>query len=346
VPNSMVISNDLTAIYMGTTTELMIFGTLNNALSKEDTTVAGNVIAISPDSSTVIVTDPNRQLVYLYSQSGSITAEYGGVATHAEFSPDSQTVYITTADGRLLVYSSFTGWTAIPLTTAATDVAVTIPSAGAYLAEGTVADVRTDCPTTTTNGSGLNQTTTNVFYPSVGPVPAAVTKLAATNDGLHIFGANTTSFTDITTNKKGGSCPVTFTSSPGTPLPLGVTVTALDGLVTTSDSAYAFVTYTGTGGKLPQYAQSATTGIPGTLTDIALATYTVAPIAPVAGVISGDNNTLYVGTTGDNLVHRLVRGTTGFTDSLSPISPALPAFTGTGVATPNLLVQKPRKSTT
>jgi hypothetical protein len=52
-----------------------------------------------------------------------------------------------------------------------------------------------------------------------------------------------------------------------------------------------------------------------------------------------------VGTSGDKLVHILTRGTTGFSDTTTPINPQLPAFNGTGNATPNLLVQHPRKAT-
>jgi trimeric autotransporter adhesin len=355
-PNSMVLSTDLTTIYMGTSNEIMIFGTANNTLTKEDTSVSGNVIAVSPDSGTVIITDPVRQLVYLYGSSGNISAEYGGVATRASFSPDSQTVYITTTDGRLLVYSTFTGWTSIPLGSVATDVTVTVPNAGAYLAEGSVADVRTNCPATTVNGTGLNQTTTNVFYPSVGLVTAAVNRLASTNDGLHIFGANNAGFTDISTNKKSGACPVTFTSSPGTLLPFTTAVPTAGGvnnIITTSDAAFGFVTFglptstlpAGSGGVIPQYNPATAT-----LTNVPLQTYTgfAAPIVPLAAVVSGDNNTLYVGTNGDNLVHRLFRGTSGFGDTLTPINPLLPLFNGPAgqYATPNLLAEKPRKSTT
>ena len=350
VPNSLQLSTDLTTIYMGTPNEIMIFSTSSNALTKEDASISGTVLSVAPNSGTVIVTDPVRQLIYLYTSAGAISAEYGGVANSASWSPDSQTVYITTTDGRLLVYSTFTGWTAIPLTAPATNVAVTIPNAGVYLAEGATSDVRTNCPQTTVVNPGLNATTTNVFYPDIGPVALPATDLAATNDGLHIFGANTSTFTDVTTNKKGGACPVAFTSAPGPPMPLGVAAATITNLLTTSDSAYAFVTYTGTGGSVPQYTQSAIPGTPGSLKDVKLTTYTTAPIAPVSGVISADNNTLYVGTTGDNLVHKLIRGAGGFTDSASPstppINPQLPAFTGSGFATPNFLAQRPRKATT
>ena len=83
----------------------------------------------------------------------------------------------------------------------------------------------------------------------------------------------------------------------------------------------------------------------GTLSCVTLATYgATAPVAPVAGVFSADNTTFYAGTTGDNLVHILTKGTSGgFVDTTKPITPNLPAANGAIVA-PNLLVQRPRKA--
>ena len=144
-PNSMVISEDLSTIYMGNSNEIMVFSTNSNTLTKEIPALQGSVLAISNDNTTLVITDPIRKLVYLYLASGSISTEYGGVGTHAEFSPDSQTVYITTTDGRLLTHSTFTGWNSQTLTTQPTDVAVTVPNAGAYLG-GTPVTGHTACP--------------------------------------------------------------------------------------------------------------------------------------------------------------------------------------------------------
>ena len=70
------------------------------------------------------------------------------------------------------------------------------------------------------------------------------------------------------------------------------------------------------------------------------------PIAPVAGVVSADNLTFYAGTSGDNAVHLITKQTDGtYKDVTKPIAPKLPDVNGNIVA-PNLLVQKPRKSTT
>jgi hypothetical protein len=110
------------------------------------------------------------------------------------------------------------------------------------------------------------------------------------------------------------------------------------------------VTYTGTGGTLPAYSPTTGTLLP----PIPL---TGGAKAPVAGVISSDNSTIYVGTSGDNQVHLIGRKAL-IDDGTQTITPNLPAFIpapngpiGTGTddpknfVTPNLLVQHARKAT-
>jgi hypothetical protein len=358
VPNSMVISNDGSSIYMGSANELMTFSAATNSLAAQDTTVMGQVLAVSPDNTTLVVTDPTRQLVYLYNSTGStatasaIQTQYGGIGTHAEFSPDSQTVYITTTTNQLLVHSVLTGWTSATLANPATDVAVTVPSAGAFLG-GPTTTARGQCPvTTTTTVNGL-QTTSNVFYPDTGVAGPMTDRIAATNDGQHILGATAASNSLIDflishtdpaspTPEPGvptGACPAAgskFNATPGAPLVFpGVTATAITGIDPTSDSSVAFVTYTGTGSVLPYYAPGT-----GTIANIQLSG---SAIAPVAGVVSSDDSTFFVGTSGDNNIH-LIDRTTLIDDPTKAIAPNLPGING-GVAVPNLLVQHPRKST-
>jgi trimeric autotransporter adhesin len=362
VPNSMAISNDGATIYMGSATELMVFNASTNSLTKEDTTVPGTVLAVSPDNNTVVINDPTRQLVYLYSSAGAIQSTYGGVATHAEFSPDSSTVYIT-AGSQLLVHSMQTGWTSISgstipaLSTPVTDVAVTVPSQGAFFA-GATTTARGACSTTTVGTTNGLQSTTNVLYPDAGVVGPPTDRVAATDDGKHVVGvtASTATLTDLLVTSLNannatlpGQCPpdgsaLQFTTTPVlTSVLSGITPTAITGVVPSSDSSNVFVTYTGTGGKLPLYVPAASG--PGTLSSVTLSTFgPTAPVAPVAGVFSSDNTTFYTGTTGDNLVHILTKGASGFVDTTTPIAPKLPAADGTIVA-PNLLVQRPRKQT-
>jgi len=361
-PNSMVISDDGSSIYMGSAFEIMTFSALSNSLTNQDPSVTGTVLAVSPSGSTLVITDPIRQFVYLYNSSGGIQTQFGGVATRAVFSPDSQTVYITLGDynastgvitpnNQLLVHSTFTGWYSTASSQPTTDVAIGVPSVGAFFA-GNPMTARSYCPVTTTTTVNGEQTTTNVFYPDAGVIAPATSRVATTNDGLHVLGATTTAFTDlaIPSGLPIGNCPLPdatpqdFTTNPvfSGALP-GVTATAITGVFPTSDSETAFVTYMGTGGVVPTYTPQATG--PGTLGSIPLSTALGTPVAPVAGVVSADNQTFFAGTSGDNAVHLITKQANGtYQDVTTPIAPKLPDVNG-NIVTPNLLVQKPRKAT-
>jgi hypothetical protein len=362
-PNSMVISNDGSTIYMGTANEIMIFNATTNSLAKEDTLIAGQVLAISPDGTTVIVTDPRKQLTYLYTSAGVISSTYGGVATRAQFTQDNQTVYITmgtvdssgnvTPNNQMLVHSNFTGWNQIILGAPASDVAVTVPGVGAYLA-GASTIGRSYCPSTTIVGTPPAVTSiSNEYYPLADTATVPTDRVAATNDGLHIIGATVSGGPSIVDLgfKTGGlpisACPTivapnyfTLNRATSNSIALGVTANSITGVIPTSDSGTAFVTYTGAG-SLPAYTPA--TGI---LSQVAL---TGGATAPVAGTISSDDTTVFVGTSGDNQVHLINRSTLK-DDSTKTINPKLPQFlNGTDnpavFVTPNLLVQNPRKAT-
>jgi LysM repeat protein len=353
MPNSMVITNDGSTIYMGSSSGLMVLNAVNSlAVTRTDTTSPGTVLAVSPDGTSVILSDPVKQVITLESSSGSVVSTYGGVGTHAEYSPDSQSVYVA-AGNQLLVYSDYTGWTNIsPATTAGTpvtDVAVTVPAVGAYFA-GATTTARSYCAISTP--ATTPQTEINSFYPPADSSAAITDRLAATNDGLHILGATVTpaaTLNDLRVDIPAGNvngptvsvaCPLTgILSFSNTVYPVSLTpiaATAITGVLPTPDSSIAFVTYTGAGGVLPAYAPVANGA--GTTTYVPLSG---TAIAPVAGVVSADSSTFYAGTTGDNLVHIITRST--LTDS-STLNPNLTSPGGAPVPV-NLLVQKPRKTT-
>jgi hypothetical protein len=254
----------------------------------------------------------------------------------------------------LLVYSAYTGWTSITPATAAgtpvTDVAVTVPSVGAYFA-GATTTARSYCAVSTPTSATIEN---DVFYPPADSAAVATDRIAATNDGLHILGATATTtpatlddlHVEIPAGNANGpsvsiACPMTGTlsfSNTVSPTPLSqIAATAITGVLPASDSSIAFVTYTGSGGVLPAYAPVPGSGA-GTTTYVKLSG---AATAPLAGVLSSDNSTVFVGTAGDNLVHLINRTT--LTDS-STIAPDLISPTGATVPV-NLLVQKPRKTT-
>ncbi len=354
VPNSMVINQSGTDIYLGSSSALMTVSATNNTLASTNTNIVGQVLSVSPDGTTLVTTDSAKNTVTLVNTSGSVTASYGGVATRASWSPDSQTVYITTTTG-LLVHNAFTSWTAIPLTTAYTDVTVTVPHIGAYFA-GPLLDGRSYCPSNTLT-AGTPPTTTNSFYPIADEKAIVNERIVATNDGAHILGAApsapTAALNDLAvTLPVQTACPVApatiatnYFQSSNTVHPLtGVTATDITGVYPSSNSAAAFVTYTGSSanplGALPVYFPAT-----GTLSAVKLSGTAT---APVSGVWSDDNLTFYTGTSGDGKVHEISvtypsSGLPTATDS-GTISPALPDANGNTV-TPNLLVQRPKKST-
>ena len=354
VPNSMVINQSGTEIYLGSSSALMTVSATNNTLASTNTNIVGQVISVSPDGTTLITTDSAKNTVTLVNTSGAVTASYGGVATRASWSPDSQTVYIT-AGNQLLIHNAFTSWTAIPLTTAYTDVTVTVPHIGAYFA-GPLLDGRSYCPSNTLT-AGNPPTTTNSFYPIADEKAIVNERIAATNDGAHILGAApgtlTAALNDLAvTLPIQTACPAApatiatnyFQSSNTAHTLTGVTATDITGVLPSSNSAAAFVTYTGSSvnplGVLPIYFPTA-----GTLSAVALSGTAT---APVSGVWSDDNLTFYTGTSGDGKVHEISvtypsSGLPTATDT-GTISPALPDANGNTV-TPNLLVQRPKKST-
>ena len=359
-PTSMVISQDGTTIYMGSAGGLMTVTTAASTVGATLQNIQGNVLAVAPNNSYAVMSDPTRGVVSLVTPSGTVFSTFGGVGTRAEWTPDSTTLYVTTNTNQLLTYSTFVGWESTPINqTQYTDVAVTVPNAGAYFA-GAQTDGRSDCPSTVVNSASLPPTTTNIFSPLADTAAVPTDRIAFTNNGQHLLGATVQgapTLQDIivtlpTEVAPSGlttiaPCPFQATVNPGyfsdthTSHPLaGISATAMNQVVPSGNSSVAFVTYNTPSGVssnlLPIYVPS--TGTLGNVTLSGGAT------DPVAGVFSTDNNTFYIGTAGDNLVHTIGVTGTSATDT-GVITPALPPTTGTGTATPNLIVLRARKST-
>ena len=352
LPNSMAISTDGATIFMGSSTALMVINATSFTLTRFDLSSPGLVIGVSPDGSTVVLTDPVKGTVTLEdSASGNIITTYGGIGTHAAFTPDNKTVYVT-AGNQLLVFNSVTGWTSIsPATTSntpVTDVAITVPSVGAYFA-GPVTTARGYCPATTIPPGATSAT--NVFYPPADTAAAITDRISATNDGEHIIGATVSpvpTLNDLRVQVAAGNtsgpnvsiaCPTTgglTLANTVNSAPLAITASSITGILPASDSSIAFVTYAGSSGLLPAYVP-ASSGL-GALNYVHLSGTATAPLV---GVFSSDNSTAYIGTSGDNLVHIITH--TPLADS-STFSPGLVSPSGSPVPV-DLMTQKPRKTT-
>jgi hypothetical protein len=366
-------------VYLGSSQGLMSFSTTNNLLGTVNQSLPGIVLSLSPDGGTLVITDPTRNTISLATSSGGVTTSYGGTATEAKWSPDAQTVYITTTTGEVLVHNTFTDWQTVNPAENYTDVAVTVPHVGAYFAGPSFTDGRTYCSSSTIASSGNPPPVANVFAPLADESSAQTDRIASTTDGKHMIGAHqnadhTATLSDILLDLPTSPCPIptapgvpsapvvfpsTFTSYPLTGITVGTNSTystpvqapmAITGVYTSSNSDAAFVSYTtpttaSGGGFLPFYAIPSS-GV-GKLTMLPLTGG--AGVAPISGVFSTDDFSFYVGTSGDNLVHIIsltypASGTPTAAES-GTITPGLPNSSGTGTAPVNLIVQRPKRST-
>ncbi|MBB6147375.1 hypothetical protein HNQ77_005371 [Silvibacterium bohemicum] len=359
-PNSMVLDQAGNNLYFGSFRELMIYSASTNGLSKEDVSVPGVVLAASPDSTTLVINDQLRQVIYLYTVSTGANTSVGGLATKAVFSPDGKNVYIT-GPNNLYVHNANSGWSTYPINATeqsctlnnnsplaggtydpfcGSDLALTIPAVGQFIT-GSPTTAHSFCPNASANPP---------YYPAAGSVGAQTDKLANTNDGLHILGASVSgnTFTDIGVTVPTGACPAFSGGTPRTfpttlnqtPFPAGVTPTEIDDVLASPDSSVAFVLYNATAatGLLPAYQPSASPGAAGTLSTVQLSGTAQAPIA---GIFSPDDTIFFVSTSGDNLIHYV--DPVALKDTLT-INPGLTNASGQTVPA-QMLAVKPRPTT-
>jgi len=195
VPNSMVMDRTGTSLYFGSSHELMVYSTSSSAKTLENPSTPGVVLAVSPTNAQVLVNDQSRQVFYLVTSTGAITATFGGMGTAAQWTPDGKTLYVTdsTSAGAghtnsLYVYNVNTGWTTYSLSTSGgpsgpQSLAIIIPGVGAYVS-GSPTVAHTWCPAGNP-GSYASMS----FYPQGDSVNTDTEVLSATTDGMHILGA-------------------------------------------------------------------------------------------------------------------------------------------------------------
>jgi hypothetical protein len=369
VPNSMVMDRGGENLYFGSTRELMVFSTSSNAIAKQDTSVPGVVLAVSPNNSLVLINDQVRQVFYLYSAAAGGSTTFGGLGAAAQWTPDSKTLYVTDSaalnnpsagitghTNTLYVYNVNTGWTTYDLSASggSQNVAITIPSVGAYLS-GSSTVARTWCPSGTVGNAA-----SILFYPQGDLVPVQTDTLAATTDGQHILGAamvgGGVTLSDIGVTIPTTACTVTTSGTGATQVqtlsPLNITHTlnqaqiappsslgnvnalAVNQVVASPASNLAFVTYTAnpsnTKALLPYYqpvsGSTSPTGALGTLGYVAL-TGSSAISAPLVGAFTPDDAYFFVSTAGDNKIHQISISATKPPADTQQISPNLPACT-------------------
>ncbi|HEX3661256.1 MAG TPA: hypothetical protein VHU89_07480 [Acidobacteriaceae bacterium] len=238
-PNSMVMDQAGDSLFFGSYHELMIYATSSNTLSKEVPSVPGAVIAVSPTGSTVVVNDQLRDVIYIYTASSGAVSSIGGLANHAQYSPDGGTVYVSGYDPAkssyaLFVYSANTGWSEYPLNNQASTTwacqleaaptngdptvpaynpsfdpfcgptpTITIPQVAAFISGSAATTTHSYCP---------SATATPPYFPPAGDVGVATEQLTATADGDHVLGASGSTFSDTWLYQDAGK------TTPGVPI--------------------------------------------------------------------------------------------------------------------------------
>jgi hypothetical protein len=82
-PNSMVLDQTGISLYFGSYRELMVVAAASNSLIKEDTTVPGVVLAVSPTNNQVVINDRDRQIIYVYQPAVAPSTTTGGTGSEA-----------------------------------------------------------------------------------------------------------------------------------------------------------------------------------------------------------------------------------------------------------------------
>ena len=195
VPNYMVMDQAGVNLYFGSPRELMTYSTNGNTLTRQDPSVPGVVLAVSPNDNYLLINDQIRGLFYLYNVSGSVVSTFGGLGAAAAWTQDSNTLYIADSaalggshTNTLYVHDANSGWSTYDLSASggSQNLAVTVPGLGAWLAGNPTVD-HTWCPSGTVGNNATIQ-----FYPqpSTDSLAIPTSVLGATSDGQHILGAS------------------------------------------------------------------------------------------------------------------------------------------------------------
>jgi sugar lactone lactonase YvrE len=256
VPNSMAMDRLGNNLYFGSLHELMVYNTTTNALTAQNASVPGVVLAVSPTNAQLLINDQVRQLFYIYNVSGGSPTTFGGMGNAAAWTPDAKTLYITDSAAlndatagitghtdTLYAYNVNTGWTTYALPCSVYDkkscpnpsigaqsLAIAIPSVGAFLSGSDTVD-HTWCPTGT-----VGDYASMSFYPqpTTDSVAVETDVLAATTDGQHILGAAVTGGV-ITLSDIGVNIPTAVSPAGAlTPISCPMTTNSVTGVETLS----------------------------------------------------------------------------------------------------------------
>jgi trimeric autotransporter adhesin len=298
-PNSFIFDQQGTTGYLGTpmsqsnTMGLVALtpGTTGAGTTAQYTSAPGKILAISPDGSTLIVSDtadtPNAVYIFNTSTHTTTALQING-ATAADFSPDSLKAYIA-AGSNLYIYSKQDALQTINLSSPANDVSFLPVGAFAYVAGGA-------------SSPGLTAwATCNAYVPSstpaqTTPLPSTPAFIRMLPDSSHILLLNsptsTISILNVSTTPVG--CPPTISNGSVSTFNFGQGTFVPTQFLVSSDGSRAFVLTSNLGAVLVFNTASHTSS------SIAM----VNSALPVRAVLDATGTLLYV-IGSDGMVHVL-----------------------------------------
>jgi hypothetical protein len=290
-PTSIAFSRDGTKGWVDTSSGLVALNPLTNTATLVNADPVGVILAVSPDGNKVIISNvkfqtdvPSQRLFIFDSSSSTLTTFIKPGAVAAAFTSDGSKAYIAADNGNVYVFS--------PTATLRT---ITV---GPGL--NSVASLAASALTLIANGSALN--TINVCNDTLN------SDVTPTSGVAHLIGTVRNSNTIVSVNQTGvdiervaisdqnvGHCPTTFTATDEVQ-DFGIGAFTARQLVVASNGDHAVV--------LPAGVNKVLSAVP----SVGPQSFTLAASGatePLAGDLTQDGNTLWVGVAGSNTVDRV-----------------------------------------
>ena len=184
IPNSLAFDAAGATAYLGSPQGIVILNASNNTVTGTVTNAVGKVLAVSPNGSLVIVSNPGVAVTVFNASSSTVQTLNITNATAAAFSPDSAKAYIV-GGSTLSVFSPGLALRTIALAGAANDVDFLSNGSFAYLAGGgSGVTVRASCDNSQQDTVGTAATPTFIRR-----VPGTIEMAAVDSPNLEIITA-------------------------------------------------------------------------------------------------------------------------------------------------------------
>jgi len=288
-PNSFIFSSDGSRAFIGTDAGLVILDATTNTGVLAAPEAVGTVLAVSPDGNQAIISnapnDPvvlNHRLRFYNATTGALTTFILHNAVAAAFNADGFKAYVGASDGKIYVFSPFLTLQTLSPGGSFSSVAMLPSGSFAFLANSTALNTFNVC-----NNSQNTSAPTNSAPKLLGSILNTDQIVALDSTGLNIETVNMGA-------PASGFCPPTVSFSNSFIDFLAGPFTA-NQLIVPGNAAHIVV--------LPKGQNRIFSAVPGSGPGVA--NLTAGATEALAGGMTLDGNTLWVGVQGDHTLHRI-----------------------------------------